>query len=195
MNMQLLLACRCDPIEAEYVLVAPQPLSTWQTSHHLPCDSLFSFQASGGGIKPLFLGRRFKLNGKETIFNSGGAGYLLNGPALRLLNAQLTTEGNGCNPHLEGFWEDVMVASCLRVGHGVVPYDTKDSLGRERFHPFTPGHHFTYQAPKKGHDWYVDYSIDLKFGYDCCSEGSTTFHYMTPELTRRMYALWYGHCG
>ncbi len=38
------------------------------------------------GERPVFLGRRFMQNGNpEAVFNSGGAGYLLNLAALRLL--------------------------------------------------------------------------------------------------------------
>lgn len=34
------------------------------------------------------------------------------------------------------------VAACLRQ-QGVVALDTRDALGRERFHPFTPGQHLS----------------------------------------------------
>lgn len=76
------------------------------------------------------------------------------------------------------------------------PYDTKDELGRERFHPFNPGHHLHYAAPKNHpeSDWYVTYSIDLKFGYECCSVDSATFHYVEPQLMKRLHALAYGLC-
>jgi len=61
---------------------------------------------AGANNTPLFLGRRFMEGGKiEKVFNSGGAGYLMNREALRLLVGQLDT----CQPHLKGFWEDVMV--------------------------------------------------------------------------------------
>jgi hypothetical protein len=40
--------------------------------------------------------------------------------------------------------QDVHVAKCLKH-FGVVPYDTRDALGQERFHPFTPGHHLAYR--------------------------------------------------
>jgi glycoprotein-N-acetylgalactosamine 3-beta-galactosyltransferase len=152
-------------------------------------------RAAGEGGEPLFLGRRFKEGGKEDkIFNSGGAGYVLNRRALELLNGQF--EGDKCMPHLKAFWEDVMVARCLK-NEGVHAYDTRDGQGAERFHPFTPGHHLHYAAPKKNpeSDWYIKYTIDLKFGMDCCSEESLSFHYVKPDLMQKLYRFVYGLCS
>ena len=94
--------------------------------------------------------------------------------SLQVLKDNLDTPK--CYPHQHGFWEDVNIANCLRVStepstadkskkdssnnlsHNykqILPYDTRDSLERERFHPFTPGQHLTYQLPKPGgKDWY-----------------------------------------
>ncbi|CAM9614175.1 unnamed protein product [Phaeothamnion confervicola] len=84
------------------------------------------------------------------------------------------------------------VASCLRTVGDVRPYDTRDPQGRERFHPFTPGHHLSYRIPPRGSkDWYVDYSIGLKEGFDCCSPNSMSFHYVKAELMYRVFNLVY----
>jgi hypothetical protein len=40
-------------------------------------------------------------------------------------------------------------------------------------------------------DWYADYAIGLKEGMECCSGDSISWHYMTPELTRRIFHLMY----
>ncbi|KAJ8600665.1 hypothetical protein CTAYLR_007429 [Chrysophaeum taylorii] len=139
---------------------------------------------------PLFLGRRFKQNNNwDRLFNSGGAGYVLNRPALKLLYDSF--DHPDCQPHLKGFWEDVMVAQCLRKrsGGNLLPYDTRDLAGRERFHPFTPGQHLTYRARPDSRDWYVRYSIDLKQGPECCSTQSVAYHYIKPDLMRHMDAL------
>lgn len=45
------------------------------------------------------------------------------------------------------------------------------------------------QNPEK--DWYIDYSIDLKIGRDCCSRNSISFHYVDEDLMRRLYHLTY----
>eukprot|EP00903_Cladosiphon_okamuranus_P008045 g7759.t1 len=144
-----------------------------------------------GGKIPMYLGRRFRPKGNdERIFNSGGAAYVLNQASLGLLAAHL--DDPACYAHQKCSWEDVNVAGCLRQ-QGVVAFDTRDALGRERFHPFTPGQHLSYQIPLQNpeKDWYVEYSIDLKTGRECCSRNSLSFHYVDEELMRRLYHLVY----
>ena len=146
---------------------------------------------SGGKERPLFLGRRFAQGGnRERMFNSGGAGYVLNRAALEVL-AENALDNPQCQPHLKGFWEDVQVANCLKKAAGVLPYDTRDELGRERFHPFTPANHLAYRIPRSGKDWYAQYSIDLKEGAECCSARSVSFHYVKHELMPKLHALLY----
>lgn len=147
----------------------------------------------------LFLGRRF-FPPKQKVFNSGGAGYLLDRKALSILAANL--DSPKCWPHQRGFWEDVNVANCLRTStderkewgpYGqILPYDTRDSKQRERFHPFTPGQHLEYHPPKPGgKDWYQDYNPELKLGYECCSTESVSFHYVPADLMRKLYVQHY----
>ena len=149
--------------------------------------------ASENGAKPVFLGRRFFRDGKEELqFNAGGPGYVLNRAALKTLVGTF----DHCGVDLKGFWEDVQVALCLSK-EGVLPYDTRDEEGRERFLPFMAGHHYNYRPPKKNpmSDWYVRYSVDLKLGKDCCSQSSVTFHYILPQLMYRYEALLYDLCN
>ena len=144
------------------------------------------------GTKPVYLGRRFFRDGlEERQFNAGGPGYLLNRAGLKTLVGTF----DHCGVDLKGFWEDVQVAKCLK-GEGILPYDTRDKEGRERFLPFLAGHHYTYMAPKKNplSDWYVKYSIGLKEGFDCCSQSSITFHYVRPKMMYRYDALLYNLC-
>ena len=96
-----------------------------------------------------------------------------------------------CYAHQVGFWEDVNIANCLRVSGEIEPYDTRDSLGRERFHPFTPGMHLDYRIPKVNPDWYPKYNPFLKEGYDCCSVESVSFHYCPADLTRELNNYFY----
>lgn len=159
--------------------------------------------AANGGIylpdesqntaKPLFLGRRFKEGGDALrIFNSGGSGYTLNKAALKAL----VVDGfPTCMTHLRTFAEDVMVAQCLRNKINVFPYDTKDENGSERYMPFQPGHHYGFVPnPNMKNDWYIKYSIDVKWGREHCAKKSVAFHYIDPQLMRRMHALLYGQC-
>jgi hypothetical protein len=141
--------------------------------------------------KGLFIGRRF-FPPHSHVFNSGGAGYILDRAALRVLGAHL--DGPPCFPHQKGFWEDVNVANCLRETTGILPMDTRDELERERFHPFQPGNQLTYRPPQRGgKDWYVDYNPYLKLGFDCCSSDSISFHYAPAEDLRRLHRFLY-HC-
>lgn len=53
-----------------------------------------------------------------------------------------------CMPDLVAFYEDVMVAKCLKDEAGLLPMDTRDDMGRERFHPFSPDGHLGLQLKK-----------------------------------------------
>ena len=163
--------------------------------------------ASEGGAKPLFLVRRFQIPNAQ-LFNSGGAGYVLNRAALELLVKNL--DATKCRPHQKVFAEDVNVAHCLKVAGDVEPFDTRDSTwhadaavagsgkeNRERFHPFTPGQHLTWRPPRKRKangqsvDWYENYNAPwgVGLGVDCCSEHSVSFHYVKPNLMPHVSAL------
>ena len=137
--------------------------------------------------EPLFLGRRFKLSGNEkNLFNSGGSGYTFNRQSLALLYDSL--DEPFCRPHLRGFYEDVMVAECFRNGPAhLLPMDTRDATGAERFHPFTPDHHL--RAHHTPDDWYTKYSFDLIEGEKYFSRQSTAFHYVKPDLMVHMDAI------
>ena len=137
--------------------------------------------------EPLFLGRLFKQNGNEkNLFNSGGSGYTFNRQSLALLYDSF--DEPFCRPHLHGFFEDVMVAECFRNGPArLLPADTRDATGAERFHPFTPGQHLSYR--KTPNDWYTKYSFDLIEGEKYFSRQSTAFHYVKPDLMVHMDAI------
>jgi len=138
----------------------------------------------------LFIGRVFQPPG-QTIFNSGGAGYILDNKAVKILAENIDT--SKCYPHQRGFWEDVNVANCLKKSPAkIVPYDTRDSVGRERFHPFNPGLQLTYRIPPNP-DWYAKYNPDLKLGYECCSTDSISFHYLKEQSLYELYSYVY-HC-
>ena len=147
--------------------------------------------ATDHGAKPIFLGRAFRPPGNDIVFNSGGAGFVLNTAALEILGKGL--QGNDCRPNQVGFWEDVNVAYCLHT-HGVDAYNTtQDTHGRERFLPFNPGHHLNYRVPPNP-DWYAKYTFDLKEGYDCCSEEAISYHYVKGEMMLRYHAILSGMC-
>ena len=137
--------------------------------------------------EPLFLGRLFKQNGNmNSLFNSGGSGYIFNQKSLALLYDSF--DEPFCRPHLKGFFEDVMVAECFKNGPAhLLPADTRDANGAERFHPFTPGQHLSYRLTPN--DWYTKYSIDLIEGKDYFAPRSVAFHYVKPDLMVHMDAI------
>lgn len=170
---------------------------------------------------PLFLGRRFALDGEEKqedVFISGGSGYTLNKAALKALVV------NGIPnyfPHAHTFSEDTIIAKIFKK-MGIFPYDTKDEAGGERYMPFMvsrsflhvlcvltvctyltlsaicslqPGHHYNYVMPTdKSKDWYAKYSINIKFGLDHFAARSVAFHYVKQEAQKRLHALLYHLC-
>lgn len=146
----------------------------------------------------LFMGRRFAEQGHiDRIFNSGGSGYTMNKRAMKMLATNLyEREDRKCGPHAHTFAEDVMTAACFRANN-VLPYDTRDEFGSERYMPFKPGHHLTYQAPKDvTKDWYAEYMqfFDMKYGLDHCSKYSIAFHYVEPKEMKRFYSIMHGLC-
>eukprot|EP00980_Cylindrotheca_fusiformis_P005589 scaffold1184_cov132-Cylindrotheca_fusiformis.AAC.10 len=142
---------------------------------------------------PLLLGRRFAYMGDMTnIFDSGGSGYTMNKAALK----RLVVDGfPNYFPHMHTFSEDTMVARVFRK-MDVLPYDTKDEDGGERYMPFMPGHHWGYHLPKNPEkDWYAKYSINIKEGPEHCSPQSVAFHYVkTGANMKRFFALAYDLC-
>ena len=154
---------------------------------YLDSKEIRALRDKGEGV---FLGRRF-FPPKQNVFNSGGAGYTLDRKALLVLGAHL--DSPECYPHQRGFWEDVNIANCLRQNGNILPYDTRDPLERERFHPFTPGQHLDYRIPPGPGDWYPKYNPFLKEGFECCSLESISFHYVPGELLRKL-ADYHYHC-
>lgn len=54
---------------------------------------------------------------------------------------------------------------------------------------------FHHGEHARNKDWYSDLSITpVKEGFDCCSKNSVAFHYIDPDLMRRMHAILYGYC-
>lgn len=142
----------------------------------------------------LFAGRRFRGRGQDNYFNSGGAGYVLSRGTLRKFYER-GLENDDCHAHERTPMEDVMMADCLRKAFNIGLTDTRDSLGRERFHPFAPGTHLTWKPPRPGEtDWYAEYNEEwgVKLGQQCCAPDSVSFHYIKkPAMVRHLFSLLY----
>lgn len=81
------------------------------------------FAAGSDGKTPLYIGREMKQNA-ILRFNTGGAGYVLNRAAVATLYrpfmAGITDEEDICLTQLRVYYEDVMIASCLKQVHSSV---------------------------------------------------------------------------
>uniref|UniRef100_A0A8R1DQK3 N-acetylgalactosaminide beta-1,3-galactosyltransferase n=1 Tax=Caenorhabditis japonica TaxID=281687 RepID=A0A8R1DQK3_CAEJA len=87
--------------------------------------------------KPYFIGYRLSRR-TETGYNAGGSGYVMSREAMRIFAEQLFNDKNRC-PYHE--WEDYAIAQCL-ASVGIVPLDSRDEKGRQRFLPWRPEQHY-----------------------------------------------------
>lgn len=145
------------------------------------------------------------------LFNSGGSGYVLNAAAVSALMGVI--DSDACGFDAVASYEDVLLGRCLGLSRisagasGILPGDTRDRLGRNRFHPMAPGYHLTYTPPAATDttpsyktDWWNAYHDPdtnplQDVGFDCCSDNSIAFHYIkTARAIREMYMFAY-HCG
>ncbi|XP_064081538.1 glycoprotein-N-acetylgalactosamine 3-beta-galactosyltransferase 1-like [Macrobrachium nipponense] len=131
---------------------------------------------------PIYFGSRFKKFSKQG-YMSGGGGYVLSRAAVKKFIEDALPNKLKCKEDDTGA-EDAEMGKCLD-NIGVLAGDSRDSLGRGRFFPFTPATHLMGGVP----DWYLDYVYyKPDTGLDCCSDTPVTFHYVSTDL---MYTLEY----
>ncbi len=104
--------------------------------------------------KPIYFGRRFKPYVAQG-YMSGGAGYVLSRTAVEQFVKLGLADWNHCRPD-DGGAEDLEMGQCLQHVH-VLAQDSRDRLGRERFHPFIPEHHLIPGLIPKD-NWYWQYN-------------------------------------
>ncbi|KAG6619567.1 Glycoprotein-N-acetylgalactosamine 3-beta-galactosyltransferase [Phytophthora cinnamomi] len=119
------------------------------------------------------------------VYNSGGAGYVMNRLYLDKIVESLQDftclpdEASGTMP------EDAAVSFCM-MWNDVYPWDTRDHHGRERWHALSPGSVFVTWNPK---DWYIMYHKTVggvRSKFESVAPDSVAFHYVKPPL---MYHL------
>ena len=167
--------------------------------------------SSGGSVDsdniPLYLGRPLRFS-HRLIYNTGGAGYLLNAAAVAMLATAIRagTRMPSCLSTRRSSLEDVFVGECLsRMGvyamdtkdysHGNSNNDNNDNsinkdeyFGRERFHWKAPG--IVYAA---NNTEYLRHSLSdikglpIRGGNMCCSKESISFQDVRPA--EYMYAV------
>ena len=122
------------------------------------------------GQQPVYLGRPFAHN-LFMRYQSGGAGYLINARALKLLAGVI--EADECMPGIHTSMEDVLIAQCL-MHLGISVIDSHDGWGRELFHPVSPS--LAFEPMNESEEWYRRASVSYKQGMECCSPFSVSFH-------------------
>jgi glycoprotein-N-acetylgalactosamine 3-beta-galactosyltransferase len=104
--------------------------------------------------EPTHFGRKFKPYVRQG-YMSGGAGYVLSREAVRRFVEKALPNPGKCRIDAGGA-EDLEMGQCLQ-NVGIEAGDSRDSLGRERFHPFIPEHHLIPGMVPQN-NWYWSYN-------------------------------------
>jgi glycoprotein-N-acetylgalactosamine 3-beta-galactosyltransferase len=122
-------------------------------------------------------GERFyeKINKhKPVIYNYGGPGYAMNWPYvekfLEVMKGPDTVHGTPPEDQAHGV---------VMAYHDIWPQNTRDQLGRERFHPENPDFMYSMNDTYR-RLWDDNHKATggLSVGPECCSEQSIAFHHM-----------------
>lgn len=139
------------------------------------------------------LRRYFERTDNKFVYNVGGAGYALNHAFMEKLMYWIDREECAPNRSLTTFLDDNMLAVCA-ANFGSFPYNTRDYIGRERFHQYPPSRLY---AAKPGDELYEGlnfvkrYSGGFEGGESCCSTESISFHYIDPIGMHHMHNILY----
>ncbi|ESO11535.1 hypothetical protein HELRODRAFT_108821 [Helobdella robusta] len=131
-------------------------------------ENLRYFLSSQDPTEAIYFGHHFHMYMKQGYF-SGGAGYTLSRAALKRFgerSSYVCKDDRGA--------EDVEIGLCMQ-SVGVATGDSRDALGRSRFHCFNPETHIQGSFP----DWYYAYDkYGSKKGIETMSDYSISFHYI-----------------
>ncbi|UJR27205.1 hypothetical protein I4U23_008501 [Adineta vaga] len=147
-------------------------------------ENLRGFLSKQNASEPVTFGYNFKVIVPQG-YHSGGASYVLSQESLRRFHRAHEDSTASCRT--DGGAEDVEIAKCLRT-QGVYPGKSIDSYNRELFHPLPFADHFRGSFP----DWMFSYAENpLQTNYNCCSDQTISFHYVSPEEQYLMHFLLY----
>jgi len=122
-------------------------------------------------------------------YMSGGAGYVLSKLAVKKYVEGMNDKNNKECSHKTRTNDDPSIAICL-YKQGVKFMDSSDAEGKFRFNVFEP--RVLVTGLVRNHQWFINSTwYPFTVGYNCCSESSITFHYITPNTMRAMEYLIY----
>ncbi|GMF80232.1 unnamed protein product [Phytophthora fragariaefolia] len=116
------------------------------------------------------------------IYNSGGPGCVMN--RLYLDNFLQSIADSTClsDPDSATVPDDLAISFCM-MWHGVYPWNTRDSHGRECWHAYSPQNVFrSWEDPQ---DWYIKYHRGVggvQSRLESTAPDSVAFHYISPAL-------------
>lgn len=118
-------------------------------------------------------------------FNSGGAGYVISKNVVKMFSEKYSKDERFCR-NITGS-EDVDIAKCLKEIN-VLPGNTRDKFGLERFHPLSYESMWNISPQKRT---YNHSKFPLKKKEDCCSKSSISFHYTSGQKALQLEFLLY----
>ncbi|XP_066969174.1 glycoprotein-N-acetylgalactosamine 3-beta-galactosyltransferase 1-like [Macrobrachium rosenbergii] len=126
---------------------------------------------------PIGLGERAVVQGnKDRSYLGGGAGYVLSRGTLKIYG-NVTYHNNSLCPMNQQGGEDVVLGQCLTKS-GILLGDTRDELGKHRFHQKSPVDYIQGIWQK----WYPNTMIyTYGKGIDSISETAVSFHDLKDE--------------
>ena len=115
-------------------------------------------------------------------------GYVLSRSALRTVVEQGFYMSNihPCQSNPKA--EDEMLGKCLAAVNVSVT-DSRDDLGKHRFHPFPPDLAVKTRAGRREYGYWNHLKYPFHPGADCCSRDAISFHRISPEELYHMDAL------
>lgn len=127
-----------------------------------------------------YIGRQFHFEG---VFDFvAGAAIILSRASLKYFAQASTNKFSNCTRENYGppQYEDVALGKCL-LELGILPHNTRDAVGRERFMVFDPIDMYDESFGRKHDFWYPAYSYNPTFNQNCCSPDAVAFHRIHPE--------------
>ncbi|CAF0897329.1 unnamed protein product [Rotaria sordida] len=151
---------------------------------YLIVEHLKTFLSKQNSSEPITFGYTFQFHVRKG-YHSGGASYVLSRESLRRFYEAHNDPAANCAK--DGGAEDIEIARCLRK-KGVYPGKALDKENRELFHPLPFHEHFHGVFP----DWLLKRAANpLQSHYNCCSNQTISFHYVSPDEQYLMDFLLY----